>query len=35
MILADNEAGRAALAKILPMQRQDFVDLFETMAAGR
>ncbi|TCT07187.1 pyruvate phosphate dikinase [Tepidamorphus gemmatus] len=33
MILADGEAGRrAALAKILPMQRQDFVELFEIMA---
>ncbi|MCT8970292.1 pyruvate, phosphate dikinase [Microbaculum marinisediminis] len=33
MILADDEAGRrAALAKILPMQRQDFADLFEIMA---
>ncbi|MFO0990656.1 MAG: pyruvate, phosphate dikinase [Hyphomicrobiales bacterium] len=33
MILAENEAGRrAALAKILPMQRQDFVSLFEIMA---
>ena len=32
MILADTEAGRrAALAKILPMQRQDFVELFEIM----
>ena len=32
MILADDEKGRrAALAKILPMQRQDFVELFETM----
>jgi pyruvate,orthophosphate dikinase len=32
MILADDEAGRrAALAKILPMQRQDFVELFEIM----
>ena len=29
MILADDEAGRrAALAKILPMQRGDFVELF-------
>ena len=37
MILADNEAGRrAALAKLLPMQRADFVELFEIMqrAAG-
>jgi pyruvate,orthophosphate dikinase len=33
MILADDEAGRrAALDKILPMQRQDFTDLFEIMA---
>ena len=33
MILADNEAGRrAALAKLLPMQRSDFVELFEIMA---
>ena len=33
MILAENEAGRrAALAKLLPMQRQDFVELFEIMA---
>jgi len=32
MILADDEAGRrAALAKILPMQRKDFVELFEIM----
>ncbi|RAK52298.1 pyruvate, phosphate dikinase [Phenylobacterium deserti] len=32
MILADDVAGRrAALAKILPMQRQDFVDLFTIM----
>ncbi|SHM11705.1 pyruvate, phosphate dikinase [Roseibium suaedae] len=32
MILADTEAGRrAALAKLLPMQRQDFTDLFEIM----
>ncbi len=32
MILADDEAGRrAALAKILPMQRGDFVSLFEIM----
>jgi pyruvate,orthophosphate dikinase len=32
MILADNEAGRrAALAKLLPMQRQDFAELFEIM----
>jgi pyruvate, orthophosphate dikinase len=33
MILAGDEAGRRnALAKILPMQRQDFVELFEIMA---
>jgi pyruvate,orthophosphate dikinase len=33
MILADDEAGRrAALAKILPMQRGDFVELFGIMA---
>ncbi|MEJ8571708.1 pyruvate, phosphate dikinase [Microbaculum marinum] len=33
MILADAESGRrAALAKILPMQRQDFRELFEIMA---
>ena len=32
MILADDEAGRrAALAKILPMQRADFVGLFKIM----
>jgi pyruvate,orthophosphate dikinase len=32
MILADDEAGRrTALAKILPMQRDDFVELFEIM----
>ncbi len=32
MILADTEAGRrAALAKLLPMQRSDFVELFEIM----
>jgi pyruvate,orthophosphate dikinase len=32
MILADDEAGRrAALAKILPMQRRDFVELFQIM----
>ena len=32
MILADNEAGRrAALAKLLPMQRKDFAELFEIM----
>ena len=33
MILAETvEARRAALAKILPMQRQDFIELFEIMA---
>ena len=33
MILANNEEGRrAALAKLLPMQRQDFADLFEIMS---
>ena len=33
MILADDEAGRrTALAKILPMQRDDFVQLFTIMA---
>jgi pyruvate,orthophosphate dikinase len=33
MILADDEKfRRAALAKLLPMQRADFVELFETMA---
>ena len=32
MILADDEAGRrAALAKLLPMQRQDFIELFRIM----
>ena len=32
MILADNEAGRkAALAKILPMQRKDFAEIFKVM----
>lgn len=32
MILADDETGRrAALAKLLPMQRDDFVELFEIM----
>jgi pyruvate,orthophosphate dikinase len=32
MIVASDEAGRrAALAKILPMQRQDFIELFEIM----
>src|ERR1700750_2475515 len=32
MILADDESGRrAALAKILPMQRNDFVELFNIM----
>jgi pyruvate,orthophosphate dikinase len=33
MILADDEAGRrTALAKLLPMQRQDFRELFEIMS---
>ncbi|MEQ8451266.1 MAG: pyruvate, phosphate dikinase [Nitratireductor sp.] len=33
MILADTETGRrAALAKLLPMQRSDFAELFEIMA---
>ncbi|WP_417515622.1 pyruvate, phosphate dikinase [Minwuia sp.] len=33
MILSDRESERrAALAKILPMQRQDFIDLFRIMA---
>ncbi len=33
MIIADKvEARRAALAKILPMQRNDFIELFEIMA---
>ena len=33
MILAENEEGRRrALAKLLPMQRADFVELFEIMA---
>jgi pyruvate,orthophosphate dikinase len=32
MILAEDEAGRrASLAKLLPMQRSDFVELFEIM----
>jgi len=32
MILAETEQGRrAALAKLLPMQRQDFTDIFEIM----
>jgi pyruvate,orthophosphate dikinase len=32
MILSDSEQGRrAALAKLLPMQRQDFAELFEIM----
>jgi pyruvate, orthophosphate dikinase len=32
MILADTEKGRrAALAKLLPFQRQDFIELFEIM----
>ena len=33
MILADDEAGRrAALAKLLPMQREDFAKLFSIMS---
>lgn len=33
MILASDETGRrSALAKLLPMQRQDFIELFEIMA---
>src|ERR1700734_3603790 len=33
MILADDEQGRrAALAKLLPMQRKDFAELFELMS---
>ncbi len=33
MIMADDKAGReAALAKLLPMQRQDFHDLFKIMS---
>jgi pyruvate, orthophosphate dikinase len=33
MILASDEAGRrSALSKLLPMQRQDFIELFEIMA---
>ncbi len=33
MIMADNTSGRrAALAKLLPMQRDDFVELFEIMS---
>jgi pyruvate,orthophosphate dikinase len=33
MILADDSEGRAtALAKILPMQRQDFIEIFKVMA---
>ncbi|MDP2696761.1 pyruvate, phosphate dikinase [Thalassospira sp.] len=33
MILADTEAGRrAALAKLLPYQRKDFIDLFRIMS---
>ncbi|MBF0354670.1 MAG: pyruvate, phosphate dikinase [Alphaproteobacteria bacterium] len=32
MILADNETGRrSALAKLIPFQRQDFIDLFTIM----
>ncbi len=33
MILAEDEAGRRlALAKLLPVQRQDFIEIFEIMA---
>ncbi|MFX8016131.1 putative PEP-binding protein, partial [Acinetobacter baumannii] len=33
MILADNEAGRrAALDKLLPEQRRDFIEIFDVMA---
>ena len=33
MILAEDQEGRRkALAKLLPMQRQDFIELFEIMA---
>lgn len=32
MILAQDEAGRSALAKLLPMQRGDFEGLFVEMA---
>jgi len=33
MIVADDEAGRRkALEKLLPMQRQDFIEIFEAMA---
>ncbi len=33
MIMSDSEAGRrTALAKLLPFQRQDFIDLFRIMA---
>jgi hypothetical protein len=36
MISAEDEkARRAALAKLLPMQRADFVELFKIMAACR
>jgi pyruvate,orthophosphate dikinase len=36
MILADDEKGRrAALAKLLPMQRGDFTELFEIMQGCR
>ena len=36
MILADDEKSRrAALAKLLPMQREDFVELFEIMTGCR
>ncbi len=32
IMAADEDGRRAALAKIMPMQRQDFVELFEIMA---
>ena len=36
MILArDEKARRKALAKLLPMQRRDFVGLFDAMEIGR
>jgi pyruvate,orthophosphate dikinase len=36
MILADDTAGREkALAKLLPMQRKDFVGILKAMAPAR
>jgi len=36
MILSDDEKmRRAALAKLLPMQRNDFIELFEIMRVSR